>query len=275
MRSPVWRLVGFVAAVAAAFGITGVVVGFLSPAPPWLWSLLVAVLLLVVTWAALRLEGRGLADLGLECTGRRFRQAGAGFLIGTAVFSGVALTHAAMVGATWRFSGAEIAGTVVAGLAVMLLSVVFEELVFRGYAFRQLTAMGGPVLAVAVTSVAFGGYHLIGRPYWAMGAVFVVAMSLLGGVVFAYALLRSGGLPLAIGLHWGGNWAMSSLFGPGAGSVWSADLSQAQVAALTAPDLGPHLPYLAALAVIGLVVSSGRFGPAGSGGARRTAPPRP
>ncbi|WP_436493525.1 CPBP family intramembrane glutamic endopeptidase [Actinokineospora sp. HUAS TT18] len=254
---PVWRLAGFAAAVAVAFGITGVVVGLVGT--PWLFPVVLAASLLAVTWLALRLDGRGLADLGLRFTRGRLSQAGAGFLIGTAVFSGVALTHAAMVGATWRFGGTEVVGAVVAGLTMMLVSVVVEELVFRGYAFRQLSALGGPGVAVVVTSVAFGAYHLIGRPYWAMGAVFVVVMSLLGGLVFAYALLRSGGLPLVIGLHWGGNWAMSSLFGSGAGAVWSADFSHAQLAALTAPDLGPHLPYLAALAVIALVISSGRF----------------
>src|SRR2546429_4011318 len=102
--------------------------------------------------------------------------------------------------------------------------------------------MGGPVLALVVTSVAFGGYHLIGRPYWAMGAFFVVAMPTLGGLIFGYSLLRSGGLALPIGLHWGGNWAMLSLFGwhtsdasnsgSGPTTVWTADVTQDQATRL-------------------------------------------
>jgi hypothetical protein len=36
-------------------------------------------------------------------------------------------------------------------------------------------------VALIATSVAFGAYHLIGRPYWAIGAFFVFAMPALGG----------------------------------------------------------------------------------------------
>jgi membrane protease YdiL (CAAX protease family) len=31
----------------------------------------------------------------------------------------------------------------------------------------------------------------------------------LGGLIFGSALLRSGGLALPLGLHWGGNWALT------------------------------------------------------------------
>ena len=136
-----------------------------------------------------------------------------GFAIGAVLFSGIALTQAVVVGMPWQLSRAGVAGAVAAGLATMLISVLVEELLFRGYLFRQLTALGGPVLALVVTSVAFGAYHLIGKPYWAIGAFFVVAMPALGGLIFGCSLLRSGGLALPLGLHWGGNWALTSLFG--------------------------------------------------------------
>jgi uncharacterized protein len=81
----------------------------------------------------------------------------------------------------------------------------------------------------------------------------------LGGLVFGYALIRSGGLILPIGVHWGGNWAMVGLFGwhtpdpsGGPAAVWTAEVTSAQLTTLTAPDLLPHLPYLAAMAVVGL-----------------------
>jgi membrane protease YdiL (CAAX protease family) len=262
---PSVKLGGFVALVAVAFGLTGVLVGLAGPVLPpgalsWLFPVALVALLLAATWAALRLEGGRLADLGLRLTRRRLAEGGAGFAVGAAVFSGIALAQAAMVGAPWQFNGARVAGAATAGLAMMLVSVVGEELMFRGYAFRQLTALGGPTLALMVTSVAFGCYHLVGRPYWAMGAFFVVATAALGGLVFGYASIRSGGLVLPIGVHWGGNWAMVGLFGfqtaPGSGpsAVWTTEVTPARFAALTAPDLLPHLPYLTAMGLVGLLL---------------------
>jgi hypothetical protein len=42
--------------------------------------------------------------------------------------------------------------------------------------------------------------------------------------------------------------------GDGPRTVWTADVTQTQMDRLTAPDLMPHLPYLVALLIIGLVV---------------------
>jgi hypothetical protein len=36
--------------------------------------------------------------------------------------------------------------------------------------------------------------------------------------------------------------------------VWTTDVTPAQVTTLTAPDLWPHLPSVAAMAVAGLVI---------------------
>jgi hypothetical protein len=36
--------------------------------------------------------------------------------------------------------------------------------------------------------------------------------------------------------------------------MWTADVTRAQVNVLTAPDLVPHLPYLTALVIIGVVI---------------------
>lgn len=266
---PVWKLIGFLGLVAGAFGLTGVAVGLASTflpsaALPWLFPSTLAALVVFATWICLRLERRGFSALGLQLTRRRLAEAGVGFAIGAVLFSAISLTQATMVGVSWRLEGADVAGAVGMGLAAMLISVLIEELLFRGYVFGQLTAIGGPVVALIVTSVAFGAYHLIGRPYWAMGAFFVFAMPALGGLIFGSALLRSGGLALPLGLHWGGNWALTSLFawrtgdalntGDAPRAVWTADITQAQFNALTAPDLGPHLPYLIAMTLLGVVL---------------------
>ena len=49
-----------------------------------------------------------------------------------------------------------------------------------------------------------------------MGLVFQFLMPTIGGLLFAWAAIRSGGLALPIGLHLGGNWVQASVavFGP-------------------------------------------------------------
>ena len=72
-----------------------------------------------------------------------------------------------------------------------------------------------------------------------------------------YAALRTGSLALPIGLHLGGNWITSSIFGLGVdrgNALWGAPLNEIQIHARVVPDLVPHLPYLAAVAALGVFV---------------------
>ena len=258
---PAWKLCGFLALAAIALAMSGPVVGLLATVLPisgrWLWPATLAALIFAVTWLCLRLERRGFRDIGLALTRRRIAEAGAGFAVGAVVFSVLAVVQAAAVGRSWTLNADRVLTTVLAGVAGVLVMVVLEEVLFRGYAFRQLRSIGGSRLALVVSSVVFGLWHLVGRPYWGMGAVFVVALPALGGLVFGYALLRSGSLLLPIGLHAGGNWASTSLFGwyvrseQGAvaappASVWTAPADESTVDFLMSPDLLPHLPYIVA-----------------------------
>ncbi len=92
-----------------------------------------------------------------------------------------------------------------------------------------------------------------------MGLVFQFLMPTIGGLLFAWAAIRSGGLALPIGLHLGGNWVQASVavFGPhpapGAvesfAGLWRIPITAADVQVLTAPDLVPRLPLLVAFAI--------------------------
>ena len=128
----------------------------------------------------------------------------------------VAWVQSAMVGATWRFQG--LRGVVIAlgDLPLVGCLVLGEELLFRGVALRSLRALTGDRWAIALTAVAFGAYHVLGTQDRAMGLVFQFLMPALGGMLFAWAAVRSGGLALPIGLHLGGNWVQASVavFGP-------------------------------------------------------------
>ena len=176
------------------------------------------------------------------------------------LFLAVAAVQSAMVGATWQFTGIRGVAGAIADLPIVFCLVLAEELLFRGAVLRSLRELAGDRWAIVLTAVVFGLYHVLGTRYWAMGLVFHVLMPTLGGLLFAWAAVRSGGLALPIGLHLGGNWVQASVavFGPhalpGAGAAAAAAVAEFRsarrdVQVLTAPDVLPHLPLLLAFAI--------------------------
>lgn len=261
-RRPVLALVLFLVGAAAVFVAAGplsaLVLGPLGLAPDsaaaaFVFPAWICLLLLALTWGALRLEGRGLGALGLAFTRRRTAEFGAGFVVSAALFAAVAAVRAASVGAAWTFDPVAGGWAALTGLPLAFVRLFPEELVFRGYAFRKAEASWGPAVALVVSAVAFGAVHLVGQDVWGMGAAWRFLTPMLGGLLFGAAALWTRGLALPTGLHFGANWINASVLGLGfaeGGALWSAPLTDAQVQALTAPDLGPNLPYLAALALL-------------------------
>ena len=98
----------------------------------------------------------------------------------------------------------------------------------------------------------------IGSQNWGMGLGFQFLMPTIGGLLFAWAAVRSGGLALPLGLHLGGNWIQASVavFAPQAvpgaaeatAGLWRIPVSARDVQVLMAPDVLPRLPLLLAIA---------------------------
>src|SRR5262245_35835202 len=210
MTRPATRLASFLVLAVAGYFLIGSIAR-----TPLGFSALFAALLLLATVACARINDENLADLGFSVSGRRLRELGFGFGVASGLFAAIALIFGLTPRASWRD----------AVLALVLAPCLFlpEELLFRGYAFQQIARLAGPWAAVALSAAAFGAYHQLGAGVFLMPA--------LGGLVFGYALVRSGGLALPIGLHWGGNW----------------------VQALTS-EATPRIPYVLALAVMALAV---------------------
>ena len=259
-RSPGLRLVVFLLAALAAGPLVGIAVGTLglSGVPGWAYAGLVSIWLLGLTWGAVRSEGGTLRTLGLVPTRRRVREFAVGFGLAAGAFAAVALVRAASVGAEWTVDPVAGARAAVLGLPLALVLLLPEELLFRGYAFQKAVARWGAPAALAASTLAFGAYHVVGSGAWGMGALFLFVLPALGGLLFGVAALRTGGLALPTGLHLGGNWVNASVLGLGTvegGALWAAPLDAAQVAALTAPDVVPHLPYVGALALLAVAVA--------------------
>ncbi len=99
-------------------------------------------------------------------------------------------------------------GSLVFVSVVLLFGAAGEELLFRGYGFQVLVAVLGPYATVLPVAVLFGLAHANNQNVTALG----LFNTILWGVVFGYAFLRSGDLWLPIALHFGWNWTLP-LFG--------------------------------------------------------------
>lgn len=265
LNTPAGGLLAFLASafacLALSLALAGsfmVMIGVTRPdAPMALTCAFFAAMLLIVSAHFLRQEGRSLAALGLAASRSRLSELGLGLFVGAVLFLGVAWAQSWWVGAHWEFRGRPGVSAAIVGFFLMIGMVMTEELLFRGIALRKLRVLCGDRWAILISALLFGAYHLIGSGDWGIGLVFRFLMSTLGGLLFGWAMVRSEGLALPIGLHLGGNWVQSSLagFGPGGNHVdpgqtyalWRIPLEHAQFQALTAPDLLPRLPYLIAL----------------------------
>ena len=94
-------------------------------------------------------------------------------------------------------------------LLVFAVAAAAEEALFRGYVFQTLTRSGYAWLAILITSVPFGLAHL-GNPN---AGVISTVNTVLAGVWFGLAYLKTRDLWFVWGMHWLWNWTQGSIFG--------------------------------------------------------------
>lgn len=131
---------------------------------------------------------------------------GAGVAAGVVVLGGpIAVRAADLV----RVAGASFQWPSLVFVSIVLLfGAVGEEMLFRGYAFQLLVGVLGPFATILPFGVLFGFAHIDNQNITALG----VANTMLWGMLLGYAVVRSGDLWLAIGIHFGWNWTLP-LFG--------------------------------------------------------------
>jgi hypothetical protein len=158
-------------------------------------------------------EGDPWRYLGLPWTRPAITQFLAGFAI-SAVLITIAVASLALLGSLslgFNFSGRAIAHEI---LVVILLvgGALLEELSFRGYPFQRLVEAVRPVGAIAVLSILFGAIHLQNPN---AGGVLSLGFfnTILVGVLFAYAYLRTKTLWLPIGMHFSWNFFLGVVYG--------------------------------------------------------------
>ncbi len=165
---------------------------------------------LAATAIVLRLfhEGRTLLSAGLHWNLRTRRNLFLGFALG-GIFGAVVTVMPVIIGkAAWQQGDTPFAlDSLLLFVVLILFGAIGEEVLFRGLVFQRIEETFGPVASVAVTSLLFAWAHSANLSVtW-----LAIANTMLWGVVFGIARLRSGDLWLPIGMHAAWNWTLPLL----------------------------------------------------------------
>ncbi len=172
---------------------------------------------LAVSWAALRLEDRPLANLGLRLDRRWALELVLGVLGGAVLITLVATLLWTLGGFTWIFNGTAKSFALIQGCWVFLFVALNEETTYRGYPFQRLTTGElGPRGTQLLFAAYFAFRHLNNPGVQAAGAAMKAITILniaLAAILLGLAYLRTRSLALPIGIHWAWNFVQGNLLG--------------------------------------------------------------
>lgn len=151
--------------------------------------------------------------LGAAFTSGWLKNFGIGLVFGAATLA-VAVAGAAIFGGlsfeinpdllAWPF-----VRSLLASFAIFAAAAAFEEAFFRGYLLQTFARSGLAWLAIAITSLLFGYVHM-DNPN---AGVFSTVNTVLAGLWFSVAYLKTRDLWFVWGLHLMWNWMQGSIFG--------------------------------------------------------------
>jgi membrane protease YdiL (CAAX protease family) len=158
-------------------------------------------------------EGLPFRALGCWFTNGWLKHLGLGCLVGAVTIGLAVLIASAPGGLSFTLDVAKgqeaVFETLGTSLSVFAVAAAFEESLFRGYMLQTLNRAGLGWLAIAMTAIFFGLVHL-GNP----GANAIsTANTMLAGVWFGVAYLKTRDLWFPFGIHLVWNWMQGSVFG--------------------------------------------------------------
>ncbi|HVF46853.1 MAG TPA: type II CAAX endopeptidase family protein [Pyrinomonadaceae bacterium] len=175
-----------------------------------LTSLIAAIL---VGWQCGKLlENLPFRALGAAFIGRWPFNLIAGLTVGAATIGLAVLVAYAFGGLGFEWNQADykvVLSSLIVSFAVFAAAAAFEEALFRGYILQTLARSGYAWLAIALTSIVFGAVHL-GNPDASLVSTF---NTILAGVWFSVAYLKTRDLWFVWGLHLMWNWVQGSILG--------------------------------------------------------------
>lgn len=238
---PPWRLLVFITlllassfALLAPLGIMGVRGDIVPPLLAALFS----------SWILTRwIHRKPLRAIGLSLHRSSLRELGIGSALGLAMMAAVFLVEiAAGLAAVRPSDTGGAAGVLGAGFVSFLIAASVEEVLFRGYLFQLLIQWITLLPAMLVMAVLFAFAHG-GNP--GVGTLAYLNIGLVS-LTLSFAYYKTRGLWMPIGLHWGWNFAQTTLFG-----FPTSGLTPAGRSLLTLEQSGPAW------------ITGGAFGPEG------------
>lgn len=219
---PIWRCLLAVVMMVVVYVAVGMILGVIYEGlhrQPRLLStlLLVNLMMLPALLGVFKImtgvfDHKPLGSVGLAFHGRTGTEIALGLGLGTAMMLAVAALERALGLATFHATTDSFRGLVTGGsflLVVLLIAATNEEMIFRGYAFQRLVDSVGAVAAVALFSLLFGLSHLTNPAHTWISTV----NTMLVGVPFAVAYLRTRSLWIPIGMHFAWNFIQGYVLG--------------------------------------------------------------
>jgi membrane protease YdiL (CAAX protease family) len=162
-----------------------------------------------------------------------------GAAVGIAIFGGV-IVNIWFLG-FYHVHGAAANVGMIGLFGYMAAAAVTEELMFRGILFRVLERGTGTWLAMLISGLLFGAYHLANPDASLWGAAAIVVEA--GGMLTA-AYVATRKLWVPIGLHFGWNYAAAAIFSTevsgNGGNQGLLDATMQGPALVTGGDFGPE-----------------------------------
>lgn len=180
--------------------------------------LTVANMLLVYLSFAYFVERRPVSELALSSMGREL---GIGLLLGFSLMTTCVVIAIAL--GIYRIDGLESWHQLLpSGVALSL--PFFEEMVFRGVVFRILQEKLGSWLALVLSSLVFGGVHLVNEGESLAG---IASIAFVYGPMLTAPFMLTRRLWMGIGLHGAWNYTMGKIFSVSVSGVASEGLIKA------------------------------------------------
>jgi uncharacterized protein len=253
---PIWRILMFITlllAVSFALLTPAQSVRFIGRVPQLVLLLLSAVLASFIMTRMVHRKRFGAFGLTLHPSTLREFLLGLG--LGLAMMAGIFIVEVGtgMVSITLREMSAGGALALFAMAAgEFLLGAAFEEVVFRGYVFQVLLQWITLLPATLVIALLFALAHGFNP---GIGPIAYMNIGLVS-LTLCLAYYKTRGLWLPIGLHFGWNFAQTTIFGfptsgmPPAGLSF-VDLTQSGATWLTGGAFGPEAGILGTLSIVG------------------------
>ncbi|MBA2334155.1 MAG: CPBP family intramembrane glutamic endopeptidase [Pyrinomonadaceae bacterium] len=159
------------------------------------------------------LEGLPFRALGAWFTKGWLRNLGVGIVVGSATLGLAVLFALISGGLSFRLNSGQqntaIFLTLGFSLVVFAVAAAFEETFFRGYMLQTFSRSGLAWLAILLTSIFFGIVHLNNPNAGQISTI----NTILAGIWFGVAYLKTRDLWFVFGMHLMWNWTQGAIFG--------------------------------------------------------------